>query len=181
MNFDTPLVEYLIIGVHTSTWFSLLWLKLLKLPISTLLKIDATTLLLLLPFIYIFGMIFDDITFRLLAPRISGIKKKVFGSKSYKDENIAYKSEALYNAYEARVRRVRIIGAAILNWPLLGFALLINVGAEGPILIPVIIATAVLTILSWYIWNGLNNRAYKFRKNAIDVIEQIDDDLKSSK
>ena len=181
MNFDTPLVEYLIIGTHTSAWFSLLWLKLLKLPMSTLLRVDATTLLLLLPFIYIFGMIFDDITFRLLSPRILKIKRNVFGSKSYKDENIAHKSATLYNAYEARVRRVRIIGAAILNWPLLGFALLINVGPGNLIVIPIIVTTIVLTILSWYIWHGLNNRAYKFRKNAIDVIEKITDDIKTSK
>ena len=53
MNFDTPLVEYLIIGMHTSTWISLITLKLLKLPMAELLKVDATLLLLLLPFIYI--------------------------------------------------------------------------------------------------------------------------------
>jgi hypothetical protein len=126
-------------------------------------------------------MIFDDITFRLLSPRISKIKKNVFGTRSYKDENIAYKSEVLYNAYEARVRRVRIIGAAILNWPLLGFALLINIGPGSALVIPLIIASVVLTILSWYIWNGLNNRAYKFRKNAIDVIEKINNDIKTNK
>ena len=105
----------------------------------------------------------------------------MFGSKSYKDETIAFKSEVLYNAYEARVRRVRIIGAAIFNWPLLGFSLAINIDIGNRILIPLIITTIVLTILSWYIWNGLNNRAYKFRKNAIDVIEKIKEDIKVNK
>jgi hypothetical protein len=84
MNFDTPLVEYLIIGMHTSTWLSLIYLKLLKLPMATLLKVDATLLLLLLPFIYIIGMIFDDITFRLLSPRISKIKRMYLGRRVIK-------------------------------------------------------------------------------------------------
>lgn len=173
MNFDTPLVEYLIIGMHTSTWISLITLKLLKLPMAELLKVDATLLILLLPFIYIIGMIFDDITFRLFNWRISQIKKNVFGTaEKYEDERIAYRSEVLYNAYEARVRRVRIIGAAILNWPLLGVSLAFYLRPGDRLLSVLAAATVILTLLSWYIWNGLNNRAYKFRKNAIDVIEE---------
>jgi hypothetical protein len=180
MNFDTPLVEYLIIGMHTSTWISIILLKVLKIPVESLLKVDATLLLLLLPFIYIIGMVFDDITFRILSSRISQIKKNVFGnSEKYQDEKIAYRSEILYNAYEARVRRVRIIGAAILNWPLLGASLVVYLGPANPLLSVLAGATVVLTMLSWYIWNGLNKRAYKFRKNAIDVIEEKTNTLKS--
>jgi hypothetical protein len=43
---------------------------------------------------------------------------------------------------------------------------------ENPLLFLLGATTLALTLLSWYIWNGLNNRAYKFRKNAIDVIEE---------
>lgn len=170
MNFDTPLVEYLIIGMHTTSWLFLVVLKTLKLPLNIITELDATIFFLLLPFIYMIGMIFDDVVYRLLSRRIAQIKKGIFGLGKYEDEAIAHNSEVLYNAYEARVRRVRIIGAAIFNWPFLGFSLLLHIGYETKYLFPILLTTVVLTALSWSIWNGLNNRAYKFRKNAIDVI-----------
>lgn len=172
MNFDTPLVEYLIIGSHTVAWLSLIILKILNLPLDTFTHADPAIFFLLLPFIYIIGMIFDDVAYRLLSRRIAQIKKSLFGSNKYEDESIAHNSEVLYNAYEARVRRVRIIGAAIFNWPLLGVSLLLHTGFKSTNLLPIILTTIVLTSLSWSIWNGLNNRAYKFRKNAIDVIKR---------
>lgn len=170
MNFDTPLVEYLIIGTHTTAWIFLLGLKVFKLPLSALSKLDPASLLILLPFLYIIGMVFDDVVYRMLSGRMIALKKEIFGSKKYPDESIAYESEVLYNAYEARIRRVRIIGAAIFNWPLLCIAFLLNIEFDLTVFLAIITTTVILTILSWSIWNGLNNRAYKFRKNAIDVI-----------
>ncbi len=187
MNFDTPLVEYLIIGVQTSTWIYFICLKLLNYPFDIASKIDTAILFLLLPFIYIVGMIFDDLAYRLLRSRIKAIKDKVLksggtdvkkrNSKDYKDETLARKSEVLYNAYEAKVRRVRIIGSAIFNWPLLGFAIALNIDFANPILIPLVISTIVLTISSWIVWNGLNTRAYEFRKKAIDEVREPEEKI----
>lgn len=196
MNFDTPLVEYLIIGVHTSAWMYFIFLKLLNYPLSTLSKLDTSLVILLLPFMYIIGMIFDDITYRILRTRIANIKADVRKSREakknkaggateskrrgvsaadYKDETLANRSEVLYNAYEARIRRVRIIGSAIFNWPLLGLTIAINLGLKDPILIALSIATVTLTLFSWLVWNGLYIRAYEFRLKAIDeVIESAD-------
>lgn len=188
MNFDTPLVEYLIIGVHTSTWIYLIFLKSLDYPMTAVSKVDTAIVLLLLPFIYIVGMIFDDITYRVLRSRIKKIKDGVrlswekkknkaikssgnnFNPDDYKDETLANRSEPLYNAYEAKVRRVRIVGSAIFNWPLLGIAILLNVGLASPIVIPMLITAIGLTIGSWLVWNGLYVRAYEFRLKAIDEI-----------
>lgn len=172
MNFDTPLVEYLIIGTHTTSWLSLIVLKILNQPISIINGLDPALLLFLLPFIYVIGMSFDYVAYSLLSRRIAQIKKSIFGSAKYADESIAQNSEVLYNAYEARIRRVRIIGAAIFNWPLLGISILLHTGIETPYFYPTIVSIIGLTVLSWSIWNGLNNRAYKFRKNAIDVINR---------
>lgn len=190
MSFDTPLVEYLIIGVHTSTWIYFVFLKLLNYPITTVSKIDTAVVLPLLPFIYIVGMIFDDITYRVLRSRIKKIKdgvrlswekkknkannssKNSANPDEYKDETLANRSEVLYNAYEAKVRRVRIVGSAIFNWPILGLSILANIGLTTPIMIPLLITTTVLTISSWLVWNGLYVRAYEFRLKAIDEIRE---------
>ena len=172
MNFDTPLVEYLIIGTHTASWLSLIVLKILNLPIDIVTEIDPAIFLLLLPFIYVIGMSFDYVAYSLLSRRITKIKRDIFGSNKYEDESIAHNSEVLYNAYEARIRRVRIIGAAIFNWPLLGVSILLHTGAAAVYLYPMIFLIIGLTTLSWAIWNGLNKRAYKFRKNAVDIIQR---------
>lgn len=49
----------------------------------------------------------------------------------FMDENIALKSPDLYSAYEARVRRIKIIAAAFFNWPLLGLSLCIYFGNQN--------------------------------------------------
>jgi hypothetical protein len=148
---------------------------------------DTTVVLILLPFIYITGMLFDDIVYRILRRRIkiikdgvrkamekknstAGKRRKAVLPEDYSDETLANKSEVLYNAYEAKIRRVRIIASAIFNWPLLGLSIGINMDSTKPLLIPLIIATVSLTILSWYVWHGLYTRAYEFRLKAIDEV-----------
>jgi hypothetical protein len=51
MSFDTPFVEYLIIGSHTAAWILLLFLTIFGIPLSTLAGIDAAAALLLLPWL----------------------------------------------------------------------------------------------------------------------------------
>lgn len=196
MNFDTPLVEYLIIGTHTSTWIYFVFLKFWDVPIESTSGIDTAFVLILLPFVYIIGMIFDDVVYRILRKRIKVIKDgarkakekknnaagalahkkaKTVNPEDYNDETLANKSEVLYNAYEAKIRRVRIIGAAIFNWPLLGLAIGLNLEITNPSLIPLSVLAVSLTILSWFAWHGLYTRAYEFRLKAIDEVRRADE------
>ncbi len=173
MSFDSPFVEYLIIGAHTSAWLLLVIMVVFGLPLSALAGVDAGFVLLLLPFVYLVGMLVDSIVHYPLEPFRKKIRDSVFQYDKYKDEFIAYSSPELYSAYEVRVRRVRIIGAAIFNWPLVGAALLFHIGFAQPIQsIFVIATTLILSLLSVITWRGLYKRAYKFRKNAIDVIRE---------
>lgn len=66
MSFDTPFVEYLIIGAHTSMWLLLIIMAILGIPIYVLNNVDAGGVLLFLPFVYLVGMLFDStVHFRL--------------------------------------------------------------------------------------------------------------------
>ena len=116
MNFSTPLVEYLVIGTHTATWLIILLAKLFDIPLQVILNIDAAFILLGLPFVYILGILFDEITFRPLNPFRNRILKEVFASSICKSELIAFSSQELYAGYEIRVKRIRILGAGIFNW-----------------------------------------------------------------
>ena len=179
MSFDTPFVEYLIIGSHTAAWIVLLFLAIFGIPLSALAGIDAAAVLLLLPFIYLLGMLVDSIVHYPLEPFRKRIRDSIFQYDNYKDEFIAHSSPELYSAYEVRVRRVRIIGASIFNWPLLGVTALLHVGFTKPVVyVSVIASTLILCILSIIVWGGLYQRAYKFRKNACDVIRESGDNPK---
>lgn len=173
MSFDTPLVEYLIIGSHTAVWIVLLVLFFLGVPLSALSNIDAGVVLLSLPMVYLLGMLVDGIVHYPLEPFRKSIRDSIFEYERYKDEFIAYASPELYAAYEVRVRRVRIMGASIFNWPLLGTALLLNLGFSRPVLsFSVVTSSLLLCILSVIVWRGLYQRAYRFRRNACDVIRE---------
>ena len=129
MNFDTPIVEYLIIGAHAMSWLTVLFMALLKIPLDKLTKLEPATVLLALPFAYLIGMLCDSTVQPLLEGPRKRIKAQYFNDKQkYKDESIALKSPDLYTAYDARVRRVRILGTAIFNWPLLALSLLLYFG-----------------------------------------------------
>lgn len=193
MNFDTPLVEYLIIGMHTASWMAIIILRIFKVPTNILLKIDTTAVLLLIPFVYIIGMMADDLVFSVLKRGTEKIKKDVsVGKKSSSkepedksnskdkkrdknsmDENIALKSPELYNAYEARVRRVKIIAAAIFNWPLLGLSLCIYFSNKSmSLIVTIAVISTILTATSYKIWQNLTRRAYSFREKASFVISE---------
>lgn len=171
MNFDTPFVEYLIIGTHTFSWILLVIWSFLKLPLKTLGNIDAAIALLLLPIIYLFGMLFDSLYQGLLNKERLKIRNRIIEYSKYKDELIALESATLYAAYEVRMRRIRVIGAAIFNWPLLAISILLNLGFRdtGKVVF-IILAALLLTIASIITWRGLFERAYDFRKSAIDEI-----------
>jgi hypothetical protein len=173
MNSDTPLIEYLIIGTHTTLCLLILIAKLFGIPLSTFLSIDPAAIVIALPFIYLIGMLFDDLAFRPLDPIRMKIRAKIFDADIYKDEVIAYASEQLYNAYEGRVRRVRVLGASVFNWPLLGLAILVQLGKSNYIYSTyVFIISILLSWISFVTWKNLYRRAYKFRRSACDVIFQ---------
>ena len=171
MSSDTPLIEYLIIGTHTVTWLILLLLKAFDVPLQVITSIDPADVIVALPFVYLLGMLFDDLSFRLLDGMRKKIRNKIYISEVYKDEVIAFASEQLYTAYEARVRRIRVIGAAIFNWPLIGGAALLYIDLANWIQTTSVISfSLLLCLLSYLSWMNLYARAYKFRKNACDII-----------
>lgn len=174
MSFDTPLVEYLIIGTHTSTWLTITLFKIFGVPIETLIQIEAATLLLALPLIYIIGMLFDDLVFQLLNGWKKSIQRRIIAEEKkdlYKDEFIALKAPELYSAYDARIRRVRIIGGAIFNWPLLGLSMCLyfEFNAFSILILGISILLAIACI---YTWENLTRRALEYRKKACDVIRK---------
>jgi len=171
MSFDSPFVEYLIIGTHTSSWVLLMVMFVFRVPLSKLSSVDAAVFLLLLPFVYLIGMLTDSTVYYPLEPFRKKIRDSIIDYDKYKDEFIAYSSPELYSAYDVRVRRVRIMGAAIFNWLLLGVAILLQIGFNDVYQsVFVIIITLLLSLFSAITWRGLYKRAYKFRKNACDTI-----------
>lgn len=94
MSFDTPFVEYLIIGTHTSMWMLLAIMKIFNLSLSQLEQLDSGVALLFLPIIYLLGILFDTIVFRFLNKKRLGIKKEVIidttAYKKYSDEVMAH-------------------------------------------------------------------------------------------
>jgi len=173
MNLNTPFVEYLIIGTHTSTWLTLTIMAILRIPIAKITNIDVGLVVLLLPFIYLLGTLFATLIVFLLEPFRKKIQNSVFPYDKYKDEVIAYHSSELYKAYTVRVHRVRVMESSIFNWFLLGMSVLLHVGFKNPnYYIPAITIPLIFSILSIISWRGLQKRAYKFRKNAIEVINE---------
>lgn len=176
MSFDTPLVEYLIIGAHTLTWLVMGLSKIFGISLPQLMRQlsnpdSALLAFLALPLIYLLGMLVDDLAFRPLNPIRKKIRGEFYNPNICKDELLAYASEELYSAYQARVRRIRILGAAVFNWFLIGLSLLIHIGEKTlSLLIPVIILTILLSYTSFITWKNLYRRAYEFRKNACDLI-----------
>lgn len=172
MNLNSPLVEYLIIGSHSSIWISLFTFKLFNIPLNMYANADAGKVLLLLPIIYLIGMLIDVLSYFPLDFFRKRIRSKIYDPEICKDEYIAHLSPKLYDVYEARVRRVRILGASILNWPLIGIAIIYSVNAgESQINWTILLITAFLTFLSAYSWQSLYKRAYKFRKNACEALQ----------
>lgn len=172
---DTRFVEYLIIGSHTASWLLLLICALFGIPISKLGDINASLIVVALPFIYLLGMFFDSVSAYLLEPLRRKIRSKIFEYEKYKDEFIALESPSLYDAYEARIRRVRVIGAAIFNWPLVGITSLLNLHLTSLTqFLFISLGSLVMCLLSILTWRVLYMRAYQFRKNACDVIRLKD-------
>ncbi|MEZ5943293.1 MAG: hypothetical protein R3C18_18010 [Planctomycetaceae bacterium] len=173
MSFDSPFVEYLIIGAHTSSWIAIMILSLFQVPLTKLLHLDATIALLLLPFLYLVGMLADSTVHYPLELFRKRIRDSIIQHDEYKDEFIAFSSPELYSAYDVRIRRVRIMGAAIFNWLFLGLAVVINLGAKSFWQSGLVVVCALLlSLFSAMAWRGLYQRAYRFRKNACDTIRE---------
>lgn len=188
MNSDSPLIEYLIIGAHTSTWIILLALYVFGIPLSSLTSLDFAGIVAFLPFLYLIGMLADSLAYIPLNRFREKIQNTVFSANTktqpnessstptdYRDEYIALHSAELYNGYEVRVKRVRVLGAAIFNWPLVGIGTFLNLGATISVQsLFLLVSSFVLGVLSALTWRELYKRAYKFRKNAIDFIRLQD-------
>ncbi len=174
MNINTPFVEFLIIGVHTSLVLGLVLMRTCGVPFSVLTGKDAQLdlLLWLLPLVYLVGMTFDQVFYRLLSKQKDKIKKLAFQGRDYPDEYLALNHAELYNAYEVRVRRIRIVGAAVFNWPLLALAILLHTGMSTFWhAASIFVANAVLGYTSYFTWAVLYRRAYEFRATACRLIQ----------
>ena len=165
--------EYAIIGAHALAWLVVVAVYVLGIPLGDLARINPGLLVILLPFVYVVGLVVDYASHTLLKPLRLLIRRRVLatGDIGQNEAYLALESTSLYAAYEQRTRRIRIVGAAIFNWPLLGAALLLSIGAhDSPQLRAVVIATAICTILSVATWVGMYRDAYKFRQNAVKII-----------
>jgi hypothetical protein len=170
---DTFYFEYAIVGAHALAWLVVLGAYVLGVPLSDLFQVNPGFLVILLPFLYIVGAMVDSASQILLEPFRRRIRSRFFRSSRvpYTDEHLAFASASLYSAYQERVRRIRIIGAAIFNWPLLGAALLLYEGSPASLQYRlVVLASSAFTLLSIVTWRSLYFRAYKFRDNAMQVI-----------
>ncbi|MBM4031792.1 MAG: hypothetical protein FJ291_08415 [Planctomycetes bacterium] len=171
MKEETPWLEYLIIGSHTCTWLVLLLAALFDIQLTGSRVPDAGLVVVVLPFAYLIGMIVDDAVHKILDPMRRAIRDQILDATLYKDELLAYRSERLYEAYESRMRRVRILGTAIFNWPLLGAAALAHVGfARWVPSLTIVAICGLLSVGSYLGCRSLYRRAYLFRKNACDCI-----------
>jgi len=182
MNFETPYVEYVIVGTHTSIWLSFVIMAIFDIPLEVLLNINVGIVVLLIPIAYLLGALFSTLTVRLLSRVRRKIRNSIFPSENYKDETIAYLSPDLFSAYSVQMHRVRLMGPSIFNWLFLGMALLLYTGFSKPsIYIPAISIPILLSILSAIAWRFLVIRALEFRKNAIDVIREESKSITSPK
>lgn len=173
MSFETPFVEYLIVGTHTSIWLALVIMAIFHIPFDALLTINVGFLVPLIPIAYLLGALFSTLTSQILSPFRRKIRNSTFSYDLYKDETIAYLSSDLYAAYTVRMHRVRLMGPTIFNWLFLGIAILLYTGFSNPLIYTSGIAfPALLSILSAIAWRSLVIRALNFRKTAIDVIRE---------
>jgi hypothetical protein len=162
-------IEYLIVGVETCTWIALMLAWLIGIPVANLEHINPLLAIIALPFAYPLGIVMDRLSYVVLfqARRLAilGLAKS-----TCKDELIAYRSEALYRAYEWRMRRVRIPGATAFNWLPLGVGILLYLGFDSFESHVVEVTAVLLTAVSLFAWASLYRRAYRFRQNACDII-----------
>jgi hypothetical protein len=122
---DTPFLEYLIIGAHTSTWLVVLGMYVYGIQPASVTQVPTGLVVVLVPFVYLIGMLFDSLVQILYMDRVRRwIKHRIEGADC-PDELIAFESGRLYKGYDARVQRVRIIGAAIPNWIMLAGLLIV--------------------------------------------------------
>ena len=171
MSFETPFVEYLIVGTHTSIWLVLVIMAIFHIPPEALLTINVGAIVPLIPIAYLLGALFSTLTSYILNPFRKKIRNSIFSYEQYKDETIAYHSSELYAAYSVRMHRVRLMGPSIFNWLFLGIALPVYVGfLNPPIYIVAFVIPTLLSVLTAVAWRFLLIRALEFRKNAIDVI-----------
>ncbi len=150
-----------------------LWTTLFRISDNQFTQVSPLLFLLLVPIAYIIGILVDGAAQIILALPRTGIKRWIFGSKGgCKDAVIAVCSPTLYAAYEWRMQRARVPGAAIFNWPLVGAAILSRIGMDGSFDAHVIeVGTLTLTIISLLSWVHLMRRAYVFRKNACEAVQ----------
>jgi hypothetical protein len=173
MSFETPFVEYLIIGTHTSTWLLLIIMAILGKPLDSLASIKPEILIFTIPFVYLLGTLFATISSMLISPIRGKLRDKTFEYEKYKDEIIALFSPELYTAYNARAHRTRLMYSSIFNWWFLGIALLLHTGFSNPTYyLPAIIIPLSLSALSALAYYSNQKRIFKFRKNSIDMIQK---------
>lgn len=184
MQFAASFVEYLITGCTALLWLIPLWLAVLGPGLPCDVSLDKYVLV-LLPVLYVVGMLVDSISSELLQPLkpvVRGTKKQEQQTKrdgSLKDTEkredraapysntvfILYHSPELGKAMLAHTSRDRIARGAFLN-SLLAFCITLggNWGWQPSL------AALVLTIVLFAMWWRFERLSHDFKQHAVEII-----------
>jgi hypothetical protein len=165
-------VEFVVIGSITTLALIILTAGWLGIPFSQLSQVSPLFVIVLLPFTYVLGMMTDRVSQLYVWPLRVLIRNRIFGSTvPCTDEYIARVSPDLYYAYDSRMRRIRVIGTSVINWPLLGLAILVELNTTTTLEARTVEFGAVLlSALSLLAFLDLTRRAYQFRKRACEAL-----------
>jgi hypothetical protein len=165
-------VEFVVIGSITTLALVILTAGWLGMPFSQLSQINPLFVVILLPFTYVLGMLLDRVSQLYVWPLRLLIRNRIFGSTvPCTDEYIARVAPDLYYAYDSRMRRVRVVGTAVINWLLLGLAVLVELNTTTTLEARTVeFSSVALSVLSLLAFLDLTRRAYQFRKHACEAV-----------
>jgi hypothetical protein len=168
---STEYVEYAVIGAHALVWLSLLFLWLLGIPLTRIGSPTTAIVVLLIPLTLVIGTVIDSLVQRVLTPVRVLVRRIVGGTVFLSDEELAQRAPHLYRAYEWRIRRARIPGAATINWLVLLLVILLTPGSVPSENVLILTLGCVsLAVASGLAWINFLYRAFKFRRNASQLI-----------
>jgi hypothetical protein len=168
---STEYVEYAVIGAHGLVWLVLLFLWLLGVPLARLAPPTTAIVVLVIPLTLVIGTVIDSLAQRTLTPLRVLVRRIVSGAVYLSDEDLAQRAPRLYRAYEWRVRRARIPGAATINWLALLLVIILTPGSVPAEDVLVLTLGCIgLALASGLAWINFLYRAFKFRRNASQLI-----------
>jgi hypothetical protein len=174
MQFAAAFIEYLVTGSC-----GLLWLvPLLSSTPLEVAKLEKVEVALLLPFVYVLGMMIDFVSEKCVSRFKKRIRSAIGASKHNVPSStvfIAWHSAELAKEFQVRSSRDRIARGAALNFLFLVLVTLLRPSTPAVLHLPVTQPVAVLLFLglsalcfaTWWRCEGLSAR---FKKHAIDTI-----------